>query len=115
MKRSIVLLLTALTLLLTGCGGEPAPELPEGVLEGVLEGSARGYTGTITVHVTVEGTDILSIEVVEDEEVDVGREVYEVMIPAMVEADSTDVDVVTGATGTSSGLQAAVQKALDQA
>ena len=83
---------------------------------GTYTATAQGYEGPITVSVTVNASRITAIVV--DSHGDTGafaNMVFQTLIPAMIEAQSTDVDVLSGATGTSTGLKAAVQDAIDQA
>ncbi|WP_326910066.1 FMN-binding protein [Sedimentibacter sp. MB31-C6] len=80
-----------------------------------LTGSAQGYGGEVTVTVVVNGEDIVSVDAVgEDETEGVGTLALEELPDKIVEADSTDVDSVSGATMTSNAIKEAVNKALDQ-
>ncbi|WP_019227566.1 FMN-binding protein [Sedimentibacter sp. B4] len=80
---------------------------------GTLQGSAQGYGGEVTVTVTVDGDDIVSVEAVGEKETQgVGSKAIEELPDKIEEADSTDVEVVTGATVTSNAIKEAVDKAL---
>lgn len=79
-----------------------------------LTGTAEGFGGEITVTVIVDGTDIISVEAIgEGETQGIGSIALEELPNAIIEADSTDVDGITGATFTSNGIKVAVNKALE--
>ncbi len=81
--------------------------------DGVYEGSANGMGGAVKVAVTVSGGKITAVEVVEHSETAGISDPAIEQIPAkIVEAQSTDVDAVTGATVTSEAIKAAVKAAL---
>lgn len=81
---------------------------------GTLQGSAQGYGGEVTVTVTVDGDDIVSVEAVGEKETQgVGSKAIEELPDKIEDADSTDVEVVTGATVTSNAIKEAVDKALE--
>lgn len=81
--------------------------------EQTLTGSAQGYGGEVTVTVKVNGDDILSVEAVgEDETEGVGTMALEQLPDKIAEADSTDVDSISGATYTSEAIKEAVDEAL---
>ncbi len=61
-KRIIAALLAACMLFATACSATPAEE---DVAEAqVLTGTAKGYGGELKVEVTLEGEDIVSVDVV---------------------------------------------------
>jgi uncharacterized protein with FMN-binding domain len=79
----------------------------------VYEGSAFGYRGPIYVHVRTGGESISEITVVDsDEDQSVGGAAIEELIEAVIVLNSTDVDVVSGATITSKGFLEAVRNAI---
>lgn len=79
-----------------------------------LTGSAQGYGGEVTVTVMVNGDDIVSVEAKGEKETQgVGSNAIEQLPDKIVEADSTDVEVVSGATVTSNAIKQAVDKALE--
>lgn len=79
-----------------------------------LVGKGKGFGGEITVTVTKQGDKILSVEAVgENETKGIGTPALEKIPQAIVAANSTDVEVVTGATVTSKGIIYAVNNALD--
>lgn len=82
--------------------------------EQTLTGSAQGYGGEVTVTVKVNGDDIVSVEAVgEDETQGVGSLAIEELPDKIEEADSTEVDGISGATKTSDAIKQAVDKALE--
>ncbi len=85
------------------------PELEDGT----HTGSAQGYQSEIVVEVTVADGVITAVEVVEsDETPGLSDPAIEQIPPAVVEAQSTAVETVTGATETSQGILDAVADAL---
>ena len=79
-----------------------------------LLGEGWGNGGQLVVKVTVDGDDIVSVEVVlQSETVGVADGALEQVPAAIAEADSTDVDTVTGATNTSNAIIDAVENALE--
>lgn len=80
-----------------------------------LKGTANGYGGEVNVTVQVDGEDIVSVEVVGEKETQgVGSNAIEQLPEKIEEADSTDVEVVSGATVTSNAIIEAVNKALEE-
>ena len=81
--------------------------------DGVYEGSANGMGGAVKVSVTVSGGKITAVEVVEHNETAGISDPAIEQIPAkIVDAQSTDVDAVAGATVTSEAIKEAVKAAL---
>lgn len=82
---------------------------------GVYRGEAEGFGGAIIVDVTVENGKISDIELVSAEgEDDSYLDMAKAVIPKIREEQSTDVDVVSGATFSSTGIIGAVQNALEK-
>lgn len=91
---------------------EPAKEAAAPV-EGALTGTAKGFGGDVTVTVVVDGDDIVSVEAVGDSETNgIGSNAIDQLPAKIVEADSTEVDGVSGATVTSNAIKEAVNAAL---
>ncbi|MGD9568269.1 MAG: FMN-binding protein [Sedimentibacter sp.] len=79
-----------------------------------LEGTAQGYGGEVKVTVEVNGDDIVNVDVVGEKETEgVGSKAIDQLPDKIEEADSTDVDAVSGATKTSNAIKEAVDKALE--
>ncbi len=104
MRKAISLLLAAgLLPLLTGCTARADQRT----------GEAEGYGGTLKVAVTMDGEDITRVEVTEHNETQgVGTRAIEALPTAIEEADSIDVDSVSGATITSEAIKQAVSQAM---
>ena len=84
--------------------------------DGRWEGGAKGFGGMITVLVTVENGTISEIEITSaDGEDKAYLFMAEDIIPKIIEAQSADVDTVSGATFSSTGIRDAVSEALKQA
>ena len=84
--------------------------------DGRWEGGAKGFGGMITVLVTVEKGTISEIEITSaDDEDNAYLSMAEDIIPKIIEAQSVDVDTVSGATFSSTGIRDAVSEALKQA
>jgi len=84
--------------------------------DGTYTGSAQGFGGTITVSVTIENGNIASIAIVSasGETPEYLRRAKGV-IDSILNQQSTNVDVVSGATYSSNGIIQAVRNALAQA
>lgn len=112
--KKVVLILIAL--LLVACSSAPA-----GYKEGTYEGTGQGFhEDGIKVSVTVDAEGKISkVEVLEHQEsVDHIPEVTPALteVPArIVEKNSTEVDVTSGASRTSEGIMEAVSNALENA
>ena len=79
-----------------------------------LTGTAQGYGGEVKVTVEVNGDDIVSVKAVGDSETEgVGSNAIDQLPARIEEADSTNVDGVSGATMTSNAIKEAVNKALE--
>lgn len=84
--------------------------------DGRWEGGAKGFGGMITVLVTVENGTISEIEITSaDGEDKAYLSMAEDIIPKIIEAQSADVDTVSGATFSSTGIRDAASEALKQA
>ena len=100
---STPVIILLLALLLTGCT----------VSAEERTGEAQGYGGPLRVAVTMDGTAIRTIRVTEHHETEgVGTRAIEQLPQAMVNANTAEVDDVSGATVTSTALKAAVRQAI---
>lgn len=102
-----------------GAASDATPEeaanvqLAAGEYLGVGEG---GMGGDVTVKVAYADGTITAVEVVSESETpEIGGKALETLPAQVVEANSPDVDVVTGATLTSTAFMAAVKDAVSQA
>ncbi len=84
--------------------------------DGSYTGSGQGFGGEITVTVTLSGGQITEITVdAHDGEDEVYFAEATGMIDRILSAQSADVDTITGATFSSTGIREAVKEALRQA
>lgn len=111
MKKAVAVITLAATmsLSLVGCGSK-APEY----VDGDYEGTAAGGMSDITVSVSVVDGKIAAVDMVSHEETPgIADAAFEQVPAAIVEKNSTEVDIVAGATGTSDGIMQAVENALE--
>ena len=111
MKRIIALLL-AMLMLGTLYTGALAAEMTDGV----YVGQGKGFGGNIEVTVTIEGGKITAVEPgAHQETAGISDGAFAQMPQAIIDAQSAEVDGVSGCTFSSDGIKAAVQDALNQA
>ncbi|WP_426350032.1 FMN-binding protein [Alloiococcus sp. CFN-8] len=107
MKRFLSVVLTgliAMSMVACSSGGE----------EETLTGVGKGIGGELKVEVKKEGEKIVSVKVTEHKETEgIADPALKDIPAAIVKANSTDVDVISGATVTSKAIIAAVNNALD--
>ena len=112
MKRQLTATLLALALTLGAAYGCAEAKYTPGTYESVV----RGMGGKITFQIVLYETCIVSIEAVKHHETaGIGDRALESVIPAILEAQSTEVDAWSGATITSNAIKAAVEDAIGQA
>ena len=115
MRKTLSLLLCIamlLTVAACGGGGEASQSPSQGAQ--TLTGTGEGFGGLLTVSVTVDGDTITAVEVTSHNETENVAGAALTDIPAaIVEANSADVDAVSGATITSNAIMYAVKNALD--
>lgn len=83
--------------------------------DGTYSGTAKGYEGNITVSLTIQGDKITALSVTESGDDPEYLNDAKAVINSILNAQSTGVDSVSGATFTSNGIKAAAQSALDKA
>jgi uncharacterized protein with FMN-binding domain len=131
MKKVITLMLVALMLVtLIGCGNGEVQEPNDGetdnnhedpveaveYVDGTYEGEAEAYKDLIKVIVEVTGGNITKVEITEHKETEgIADPALDQIPSAIVEKNSPDVDVISGATLTSQGIIDAVKNALEDA
>lgn len=110
--KKIVSLLMVFVMLLT-----VPMALAEGTYTpGTYTATASGASGVVTLDVTFDENSITAIDVVAQTETsDAGEKVFTDMIAKILEAQSADVDVYTGATITSKAILKDVESAIAQA
>ena len=104
---------------LSGCAHHNRPEnlgpVPEsGLKDGVYSSSISHFPGRADVEVEIADGRVVKIRVLHHRAF-LGTEAKEIMPGRILEAQSTDVDAVSGATGSSYIILEAVQEAVDQA
>lgn len=83
--------------------------------DGVFTGSAEGYGGTVTMQVTIENGWIAACEILDASHEDQAWLDMAIVLPErIVEAQTPNIDVVSGATFTSTGILNGVTEALQQ-
>lgn len=96
--------------------GSAGDDAAAGYVDGSYLAEASGFGGPVKVEVTIVNGRIAAVKVLEHQEtLGISDEVVKVMPQRIAEANSPDVDLVSGATVTSKAIAVAVQKALDQA
>ena len=108
MKKQIIGL-TLGALLLAGCS--------TGIYEpGTYSAEAAGFGGALAVEVTFSAEEITDVTITEHNETpDLADDALAEIPQAIVEAQSSDVDSISGATMTSEAIKAAVRDCIDQA
>lgn len=73
--------------------------------DGVFTGSAEGFGGTVEMQVTVDGGYITSVDILDaSNEDDAWLDMAVVLLDRIKQSQTTDIDVVSGATYTSAGI-----------
>lgn len=80
--------------------------------DGVYVGVGEGRSGSITVSITIKDGELIDIEIGENKETAKRIKLTEPMIENIIETQSLDVDVATGATFSSNGIIDAIRDAL---
>lgn len=84
--------------------------------DGSYEGTATGFGGDITVKVTVDGGKITAVDIVSAEKEDGAYlTMAEDIIPKIMDAQTSEVDTISGATFSSTGIKNATAQALESA
>ena len=87
-----------------------------GYRDGTYQGEADGFGGTVAVEVTIENGKITGIEVTSAENEDGAYlSMAKDIIPKIIAAQSAEVDTISGATFSSTGIKNASQEALEKA
>ncbi|WP_195230524.1 FMN-binding protein [Coprococcus comes] len=84
--------------------------------DGTYTGEADGFGGTIQVEVKIEKNKIAEINVVSAEKEDGAYlSMAKDIIPKIIDAQSADIDTISGATFSSTGIKNASEQALEKA
>ncbi|MDO4490451.1 MAG: FMN-binding protein [Lachnospiraceae bacterium] len=82
-------------------------------MDGVYSGSGMGYNGPLRVEVTIENGELTDIQVQSSvDDAPYFQKAVNHTIPAVLEQQSPEVDITSGATYSSAGLKAAIRDAL---
>lgn len=85
-------------------------------MDGRYVGTSRGIGGRVDVAVTIENGELANLELTRLKETSgIGQVAGPVVLQEILDAGSTDVDIMTGATVTSSAVILAAQMAFDAA
>ena len=88
----------------------------DGYTPGTYEAAAQGFGGDVKVSVTVDESAITDVAITGDSETpEVGGAALETLKQQILDAQSTEIDGVAGATLTSGAVKEAAAKALEQA
>lgn len=107
-----IVFILCLLLLLFACGGNSE----DNIISGVFEGKAESLMGNISVRVHIEKNEIKNIDIMEYSDTPgYSDTVFEYLPKKIIESNSSDVDIIGGATITSKALLDAVNDALKKA
>ncbi len=117
-KKMIALIMTLILVFSIGaCQPEDVPEdtndeqAKEGI-SGIFEGESNGKGGPFVLEVTLENSEIQDIKILESEESSYTEPVIADLTNQIIETNSTDVEVVSGATLTTKAITGAVKDAV---
>ncbi|UTC63249.1 FMN-binding protein [Treponema sp. OMZ 787] len=111
-KIRFAVIIFILSLLLFSCNVKNDKEL----ISGIFEGDGQSLMGPIKVRVVIEKSEIKNIDVLEYADTPgYSDTVFEFLPKKIVEKNSTNVDIVAGASLTSKALLEAVDDALKKA
>lgn len=89
---------------------------PNSYTDGTYEGEGTGFGGPIDVKVTIENGQMKDVEIISAENEDgTYLETAKGIIPEILDAQTPEVDVLSGATFSSTGIKDAVADALQKA
>lgn len=84
--------------------------------DGTYTGEAEGFGGTVAVEVTVKKQKITAVDITSAEGEDGSYlSMAEDIIPEILDAQSAEVDTISGATFSSTGIKNAAKQALEKA
>lgn len=89
---------------------------PNSYIDGTYEGEGTGFGGPVNLKVTIENGQMKNIEIISAENEDgTYLETAKGIIPKILDAQTPEVDVMSGATFSSTGIKDAVADALQKA
>lgn len=96
--------------------GSTEESAESGYKDGTYEGEAEGFGGPISVSVTVEDGKVTEVNILSAEKEDGAYlAMAKDIIPTIIEQQTWDVDTISGATFSSTGIRNATQQALEKA
>jgi uncharacterized protein with FMN-binding domain len=106
-------LLLILAILFTHCSNYIPALLPDlsGKPDGVYRGESSNSWVTIVLDVSLQDKRVVKIDIVKNTSSPIGKQA-EKIIPQIIKRQTLDVDVVSGATGSSKTILKAVENAL---
>lgn len=111
--KKVLACVTVAAMLLTGCGQKNAEAKYQA---GTVEASSAGFGGNLNLSVAFTEEKIEKIEVASNQETpEIGGAALEKLIAAALEAQSSEIDAVAGATITSNAFKKALDSAIAQA
>ncbi|NMB01573.1 MAG: FMN-binding protein [Firmicutes bacterium] len=114
-RRNISLVLFIGLLVVTGVVWSMGSQA-EGIKDGVFTGQAKGFGGDVVVDVTISGGKISDIAVRPHQETPfIADPAIETLVNNMLQAQTANVQIVSGATYTSEAMIAAVDQAIKKA
>lgn len=116
-KTMKAVLAGVLSVSLIGCSSTAGSASATGVKDGTYSATAQGFDkGDVTVTITVKDGKITEADVdTSSQSAGFGRDAAEGLAQEIVEAQSGDIDVVSGATATRDAVTKAVEDAMSQA
>lgn len=114
MKKIITLLASfAMVLSMSACSKEPQEEI---YTPGTYSATAAGFGGDVKVSITVDANKISDVVVEGDNETEsIGKAAFDQLKTAILDNQSAEIEVVSGATFTSKGVIEATEKAIAMA
>lgn len=115
-KKWAIAIVMAILLIAAGCAHDAKLKSESAAPAGAqtLAGEANGINGAVKVEVQADADKIYSVKVTEHSETDgIGTNAVDAIPGAIVDAQSLDVDAVSGATITSTAIKEAVKAALE--
>ena len=110
MKKKIISLITASCLIMAATGCQKGADAKE------FSSTSKGYGGDVRVTLSVEGEKITSIKAEGEKETkEIGGKALEELPEKILEANSLDVDTISGATTTSKAILTAAKAAYAEA
>lgn len=112
MKKLSKIIVASLLLVMSACSSKEAGTY----IPGTYTGEGQGFGGTVTVTITTDENSITEVTVTGDSETaNIGGAQLENLGNAILEAQSAEIDVVSGATLTSNGVIEAAKAAIEAA